>query len=268
VNARICLFAALVMGLPACGLRGGEPPPHPVSPSEVVRLFDGHDFTGLSTWLEDTKHNDPRRVFRITDGMLHITGDGFGYLATAKEYYDYHLIVEYRWGKRTDGGKFVRNSGILLNAIGPDGGAGGKWMASIECQLAQGCVGDLIVIRGMDMKGETIPVRLTSETALGPTKNRAGRRGANRGSSPTGNSGGLGTILIFRSCSTPEAKTMSRARRTRGTGSSACAKEAGSQSASTASPSTSVTTSSPRPARSCCNRKDSSCSCGSLNCTL
>ena len=41
-------------------------------------------------------------------------------------------------------------------------------MASIECQLAQGCVGDLICIRGNDAKGATIPVKLTSETGLGP----------------------------------------------------------------------------------------------------
>lgn len=68
-------------------------------------------------------------------------------------YRDYHLIVEYKWGKRTDGGKFVRNSGILLHATGPDGGAGGTWLSLIECQLAQGCVGDLIPIRGKDEAG-------------------------------------------------------------------------------------------------------------------
>jgi hypothetical protein len=170
VIARLSLCAALLFGQAAAGQRSGAPRAEPVSPAEVVRLFDGHDLTGLSTWLEDTKHTDPRRVFRVTDGLLHITGDGFGYLATKNEYRDYHLVVEYKWGKRTDGGKFVRNSGILLNAIGPDGGAGGKWMASIECQLAQGCVGDLIVIRDIDTKGETIPVRLTSETVLGPDK--------------------------------------------------------------------------------------------------
>ena len=77
-------------------------------------------------------------------------------------------MVEYRWGKRTDGGKFVRNSGILLHATGPDGGAGGTWMSSIECQLAQGCVGDLIPIRGKDEVGIEIPVLFTSEIILGP----------------------------------------------------------------------------------------------------
>src|SRR5262245_3098586 len=124
-----------------------------ISPREVVCLFNGKDLSGLSTWLKDTKRDDPRRVFRIKDGLLHITGDGFGYVATEKEYRDYRLIVEYRWGERTDGGKSVRNSGILLHATGPDGGAGGTWLPSVECQLAQGCVGDLIVIRGQDAAG-------------------------------------------------------------------------------------------------------------------
>jgi hypothetical protein len=102
--------------------------------------------------------------------MLHITGDGFGYVATEKEYRDYRLVVEYKWGERTDGGKYVRNSGILLHATGPDGGAGGRWMSSIECQLAQGCVGDLIVIRGKDAEGGTIPVKFLSDVVVGPDK--------------------------------------------------------------------------------------------------
>ncbi len=132
---------------------------------EPIKLFNGKDLTGLTTWLKDTKRDDPRKVFTVKDGILHLSGDGFGYVATDKEYKDYHLTVEYRWGKKTDGGKYVRNSGILLHATGPDGGAGGTWMSSIECQLAQGCVGDLIVIRGKD-----IPVSLKSETVLGTDK--------------------------------------------------------------------------------------------------
>jgi hypothetical protein len=130
-------------------------------------LFNGKDLTGLTTWLKDTKRSDPRRVFRVEDGMLRITGDGFGYVSTEKQYRDYRLVVEYKWGDRTDGGKFVRNSGILLHATGPDGNAGGVWMSSIECQLAQGCVGDAIVIRGKGADGTEIPVRITSDVVLG-----------------------------------------------------------------------------------------------------
>ena len=142
----------------------------PVAPKETLKLWSGKDLTGLTTWLKDTKREDPRKVFTVKDGVIHVSGDGFGYLATEKEYRDYQLTVEYKWGKKTDGGKFVRNSGILLHATGPDGGAGGTWMSCIECQLAQGCVGDLIVIRGKDQKGNVIPVELKAETALGTDK--------------------------------------------------------------------------------------------------
>ena len=170
MTARSCLCAGLVLGLTAGGPRADEPKAEPVRPTEVVRLFNGKDLHGLTTWLRDTRRDDPRRVFRVTDGLLHITGDGFGYVATERAYRDYRLVVEYKWGERTDGGKFVRNSGILLHAVGPDGGAGGTWMASVESQLAQGCVGDLIPIAGKDAEGATIPVRFTSEVALGPDK--------------------------------------------------------------------------------------------------
>ena len=74
----------------------------------------------------------------------------------------------------------VRNSGVLLNGIGPEGGANGVWMSCIECQLAQGCVGDLIVIRGKDDKGKGIPVSLTSDVVLGPDKRPRWQKGGTR----------------------------------------------------------------------------------------
>jgi len=142
------------------------------TPRKVTPLFNGKDLAGLTSWLKESQREDPHGVFQVTDGILHLSGEGDGYLATEKEYQDYHLVVEYKWGSRTDGGKYVRNSGILLHATGPDGGAGGAWPSCIECQLAQGCVGDLIIIRGKDAKGEEIPVHITAETELAPDKRR------------------------------------------------------------------------------------------------
>jgi hypothetical protein len=144
----------------------------PVTPRETTPLFNGKDLTGLTTWLKDTQRDDPRRVFRVTDGMLHLSGEGNGYVATDKEYRNYRLTVEYKWGEKTYGAKYVRNSGILLHATGPDGGAGGSWPSSIECQLAQGCAGDIIVIRGKDAAGQPIPVDVTAETEASPKGNR------------------------------------------------------------------------------------------------
>lgn len=154
----------LALAILTNGLVADEPKGKPIP------LFNGKDLTGLTTWLKDTKREDPRKVFSVKDGVLHISGDGFGYVGTEKEYSDYHLVVEFRWGKKTDGGKYVRNSGILLHATGPDGSAGGTWMASIECQLAQGCVGDLITIRGKDDKQQVIPVELSADVEIGPDK--------------------------------------------------------------------------------------------------
>jgi hypothetical protein len=143
------------------------PPAHraeAVTPrSEKIKLFNGKDLSGLYTYLEDTKDEDPKGVFRVENGMLRIAGKPYGYIATKQEYKDYHLVLEYKWGKKTYGSKTVRNNGILLHATGPDGNRS-PWMASIECQLAQGCAGDLIVIRGKDAGGNVIPVNLTTLT--------------------------------------------------------------------------------------------------------
>jgi hypothetical protein len=167
--ARRLLMIAALLGCSALG-SAQDSQDKLTAPKDVVKLFNGKNLAGMTTWLKDTKREDPRKVFTAKDGMIHVSGDGFGYIATDKNYRDYHLTVEYKWGKKTDGGKYVRNSGILLHAVGPDGGAGGTWMSCIECQLAQGCVGDLIVIRGKDAKGEIIPVSLKAETVLGADK--------------------------------------------------------------------------------------------------
>jgi len=137
-----------------------------VSPKdEIIRLFNGKDLTGLYGWLKGSKFEDPHKVFTVKDGVLRISGEDPGYLATQKQYRNYHLIVEYKWGSRTDGSGTVRNSGILLHGIGTDGNPS-PWMSSIECQVAQGCVGDFIVIRGKAPDGSTVPVTITSETIL------------------------------------------------------------------------------------------------------
>ncbi len=148
------------------------------TPAEkVVPLFNGKDLTGLTTWLKETKREDPKKVWTVHDGMIHASGEGMGYVATEKEYENYRVSVEYKWGTRTDGGKYVRNSGILVHATGPDGCGGGSWMSCIECQLAQGCVGDLIGIRGKDAEGKTLPLAFTVDTVLGPDKRPRWKKG-------------------------------------------------------------------------------------------
>ena len=113
-----------------------------------------------------------------------IEREGNGYVATEKAYRDYQLVVEFKWGEKTYGSKTVRNSGLLLHAVGPDGNRS-PWMSAIEVQVAQGCVGDFIVIRGKDESGAPVPVTLTSDTVM----DRDGRTRWKKGGTPTTYSG-------------------------------------------------------------------------------
>jgi hypothetical protein len=138
-----------------------------ISPKEtVIKLFDGKSLEGLYTFLRDTKYDDPRQVFRVTDGLLHITGDGLGCLTTKQEYRDYHLVLEFKWGPRTWGDRKTRtrDSGLLIHSIGADGGYGGNWMPSIEVQIIEGGMGDFILVAGNDKDGKPVPMSLTCET--------------------------------------------------------------------------------------------------------
>jgi len=49
------------------------------SPSPGARqLFNGTNLAGWYSWLVDTKRDDPRRVFTVTNGLVRISGDGLG----------------------------------------------------------------------------------------------------------------------------------------------------------------------------------------------
>lgn len=154
----------------------------PIEPREkTIRPFNGVDLQGFRAYLRPQDRYALDDVYSVRDGAIRISGMGMGYLATVDSYQNYHLSVEYKWGERTDGSRYVRNSGILLHAIGPDGNAQGTWMASVEVQLAQGCEGDLILIRGTDGAGQPLPVAITSRV----TKGEDGRLRWNPAGQPT-----------------------------------------------------------------------------------
>lgn len=177
------IAAALLCLAGGSGATADTAPAEPISPGDrVIKLFNGKDLAGLYTWLKGPGRNhDPQHAFTVHDGMIHVSGEGRGYVATEKAYRDYHLIVEYKWGGRVDGSGYVRNAGVLLHGTGPDGGhRSGIWMASLECQLAQGCEGDLIVIRGQDEKGDVIPVTIMCETTVAADGKTRWKKGGKR----------------------------------------------------------------------------------------
>jgi hypothetical protein len=134
-----------------------------ITPREgVLRLYNGTNLDGFYTFLKDTKLEDPRRVFRVTDGLLHITGEGLGSLTTKNEYRDYHVVLEFKWGSMTHEPrtKRTKDSGLLIHSIGEDGGYNGTWMPSIEVQIIEGGCGDFILVANDQIK---TPFSLTVE---------------------------------------------------------------------------------------------------------
>jgi hypothetical protein len=133
----------------------------------VIHLFNGKDLTNFYTYLAATpgekkplgKNNDPLKVFTVVDGAIRVSGEVWGCFTTEKEYGDYHLTVEYKWGEKTYKPREnnARDSGILLHAVGEDGTAS-AWMSSVECQMIEGGTCDIIIIGTKDH-----PTRLTAE---------------------------------------------------------------------------------------------------------
>jgi Domain of Unknown Function (DUF1080) len=178
-------FASIVLtlflaGLPFTGLADSPEIPAfareiPKTPSgDPVLVFNGKDLTGFYVYTKGHGYDDPLKVFTVHDGMIHVSGQEWGGVATCGNFGDYHLVVEWKWGEKTWGSraKATRDSGILLHCVGPDGAAGGQWMESIECQVIEGGCGDFIMVGGRAKPS------LTCEVRTGPDKQLYYEKGA------------------------------------------------------------------------------------------
>lgn len=109
-------------------------------------LFNGRDLSGWYTYLQGKgKDCDPDGVFRVTNGVIRISGQGFGALVSTEEFADYRLRVEYRFlGGEQFGWKkgWAPDSGILFHSTGSDGAFEGMWMEALEMNLIKGATGD------------------------------------------------------------------------------------------------------------------------------
>lgn len=172
---RLLLLAIVFIGFGSNQIGAADPiePAKAIVPTKPIALVSGDDLKQhWYTWLTDDRHKDPRGVFKMQpDGTLRISGDGFGGLITHKEYADYYLYMEYRWGTATfrNRVKAARDGGILLHCQGPDGNFGGTkdapgpWMNSVECQIIEGGVGDILVLQGVDETGNILHAEATCE---------------------------------------------------------------------------------------------------------
>ncbi len=132
---------------------GVEPP----APGKTVKLFNGKDFTGLYVFVKGHgKNNDPNHVFTVENGAIHVSGAEFGYVSTEKDYENYRLTCEFKWGEATHGemvGK-ARDAGILYHVQGRDI----VWPTSLEFQITEGGTGDFYMTDGASLTrdGKTV----------------------------------------------------------------------------------------------------------------
>lgn len=124
----------------------------------------------------------PSEIFQIKGDELHISGRGYGYMVTKESYKDYHLVVDFKWGPKTWGKRAdrSRDNGILVHSYGPHGAYGNTWMASIEAQIIEGGIGDILVLSPKLADGTELITSVTAEIELDRDKEKRWKKGAPR----------------------------------------------------------------------------------------
>lgn len=97
-------------------------------------------------------NNDPKNVISMIeqDGqpILAITGEIYGCVSTKEQYGDYHLSLQFKWGKKKWEPRLdkLRDSGILYHGFGNHGGIWNVWKACVESQVQEGECGDIYLL--------------------------------------------------------------------------------------------------------------------------
>ncbi|GBD36416.1 hypothetical protein HRbin36_01540 [bacterium HR36] len=113
--------------------------------AKAMALFNGKDFAGWKKFVDPKAKADPDKIFTIRDGIIIVDGSVNGYLITEKEYGDYVLTLEWRWGEKVYRG---RNSGVFVHVSGPDQ----IWPKGVEAQLMAGHAGDFWLVGNFKLK--------------------------------------------------------------------------------------------------------------------
>jgi len=116
-------------------------------------MFNGRDLSGWTFFQDGVGTSDRDGVVAFEKDILHILGPsykgshaaGMGYLATEKEYEDYHFSLEYKWGPRRYAPRdlWKRDSGILYH-VPPSRDY--LWPDCVEYQIMERSTGDAIPV--------------------------------------------------------------------------------------------------------------------------
>ncbi len=123
-------------------------PPH----DPAIVLFNGSDLSQFDTFIRERGLNsDPDHVFRVEDGVIHVSGHEMGYIVTKQPFHRFYLRADFKWGEGTFGERAgqARDSGILYNIQGEPK----VWPRSLEFQIKEGETGDFWMTDGAALTG-------------------------------------------------------------------------------------------------------------------
>jgi hypothetical protein len=108
-----------------------------------ISLFNGENLEGLYTWIHEESRfdssTDGNVLFTVEDSMIKgHPGHGIGHIATIREYSNYHVRVEYRFGAEGTS----NNAGMMYHINDNAGKYGGIFPLAIENQMAKGAAGE------------------------------------------------------------------------------------------------------------------------------
>lgn len=151
MRTRITVFAALLiftLSLTPDVTLGQSKPTKTKSSAKIkgkkINLFNGKDLNNWDFYLRNPSI-DPKTVFTVSSGVIHMYSNPWGYMRTKDSYSDYKLHVEWRWPV------VATNSGVFVH-YQPRDSKSFKWL---ECNLVAGDAGDFICERGVDMDERT-----------------------------------------------------------------------------------------------------------------
>jgi len=146
----------------------------PAATGPAVDLFDGRDLDNWDAWLGYAdpgqtylaQHDAPMGVggkgtiFTVImeDGApaIHVNGPTWGSLVNTGDYANYHLRLEYKWGRARYAPREAMppNNGLLYHTHGAPGAVWGTWSRSVEFEIMAGSVG-MVVPVGKDLRVTT-----------------------------------------------------------------------------------------------------------------
>jgi hypothetical protein len=148
-----------------------------VAPGQAARaagwvpLFNGKDLSEWETFLRPAKtgdpnyglNRDPEHVFTLEQPngavVIHVSGKYFGGIITRKDFENYHLRLEFKWGNKTWPPRLnlTPDSGLLYHCAAPSADATYPWARSVEFNITQHDTGEFWSVETM-ADAEVVPV--------------------------------------------------------------------------------------------------------------